>query len=222
MTANHATPFLGLPNATILLASASIARQNILRSAGIDFEILPGDINEAQVRAGALADDMIPEDIAVLLAFLKAQSASQRFTAASPDSATAFVIGADQILVCEGQIINKPVTLKAAKNQIRWLAGKPHKLLSAITLLRDGQRVWHHLAESTLTMRQFDAVFANSYLRHIGDAALWSPGVYQIESVGTSLFSKIEGDHFDILGLPLLPLLSVLREHGLSPLERFA
>ena len=87
-------------------------------------------------------------------------------------------------------------------------------------LLRDGQRIWHHLAESALIMRQFDAVFADSYIQHIGDAALLSPGAYQIESVGMSLFSKIDGDHFDILGLPLLPLLGILREHGLSPVER--
>ena len=215
------TPFLGLPNATILLASASVARQNILRSTGIDFEILPVAIGEAQIRAGALADDMVPEDIAVLLAFLKAKAASQRLATALTESSTAYVIGADQILVCEGQIINKPATIAAAKEQLLWLAGKPHKLFSAIVLLRDGQRIWHHLAKSALTMRQFDAVFADSYIQHVGDAARWSPGAYQIESVGASLFSKIDGDHFDILGLPLLPLLGILREHGLSPVEHF-
>ena len=222
MTAHLARPFLGLPNATILLASASVARQNILRSAGIDFEILPVAIDEAQVRAGALADDMMPEDIAVLLAFLKAQSASQRVAATQTGLSRAYVIGADQILVCDGQIINKPPTIAAAKDQLFLLSGKSHKLFSAIVLFRDGQRIWHHLAESSLTMRQFDSVFADSYIQHIGDAALWSPGAYQIESVGTSLFSKIDGDHFDILGLPLLPLLGILREHGLSPVERFA
>ena len=111
MTAHHATPFLGLPNATILLASASVARQNILRSAGVDFEILSVAVDEAQVRVSALADGMMPEDIAVLLAFLKAQAASQRFSVAPSESSTAYVIGADQILVCEGQIINKPATI---------------------------------------------------------------------------------------------------------------
>ena len=219
MTAHHVRPFLGLPNATILLASASLARQNILRSAGIDFGILPVAIDEAQVRSTALADDMKPEDIATLLAFLKAQAASQRLAAASTGSSATYVIGADQILVCDGKIINKPANIAAAKDQLLWLAGKSHKLFSAIVLLRDGQRIWHHLAESALTMRQFDAMFADSYVQHIGDAALWSPGAYQIETVGTSLFSKIDGDHFDILGLPLLPLLAILREHGLTPLE---
>ena len=222
MTASHTMPFLGLPNATIILASASFARQNILRSAGIDFEILPVTIDEAQVRASALADNMMPDDIAVLLAFLKAQAASRRLAAEPPAKSAAYVIGADQILVCDGQIISKPATITAAKDQLLWLAGKSHKLFSGIVLLRDGQRIWHHLAESALTMRQFDAVFADSYLLHVGDAALWSHGAYQIESVGTSLFSKIDGDHFDTLGLPLLPLLGILREHGLSPVECFA
>lgn len=222
MTAQFVTPFLGLPNATIILASASVVRQNILWSAGIDFETLPVAIDETQVRASASVDDMMPEDIAVLLAFLKAQAASQCLAAAPKGFSTAYVIGADQILVCEGQIINKPVSIAAAKDQLIWLAGKPHKLFSAIVLLRDGQRIWHHLAESELIMRQFDAMFADSYIQHIGDAALMSPGAYQIESVGTSLFSKIDGDYFDILGLPLMPLLSILREHGLSPVECIA
>ena len=220
MMVRHITPFLGLPDAIILLASASVTRQKILRSAGIDFEILPVTIDEAQARSGALADDMMPEDIAVLLAFLKAHAASQHLAVTTPESSTAYIIGADQILVCEGQIINKPDNIVAAKDQLLWLAGKPHKLLSAIVLLRDGQRIWHHLAESVLVMRQFDTVFADFYIQHIGDDALRSPGSYQIESVGTSLFSKIDGDHFDILGLPLLPLLGILREHGLSPVER--
>lgn len=219
---HHATSFLGLPNANIVLASSSIVRQNILSSAGIDFEILPVAIDEAEIRACALADEMMPEDVAVLLAFLKAQAASQRLATASAKSPIAYIIGADQILVCEGQIINKPATFTAAKDQLLWLAGKPHKLFSAVVLLRDGQRIWHHLAESVLTMRHFDAVFADSYIQYIGEAALLSPGAYQIESVGTSLFSKIDGDYFDILGLPLLPLICILREHGLTPVGCFA
>ena len=220
MMEHYVRPFLGLPNATILLASASVARQNVLKSAGIDFETLPVSIDEVQVRDSALANDMMPEDIAVLLAFLKAQAASQLLTSTPSPSSTVYVIGADQILVCDGQIVAKPVTIAAAKNQLLWLAGKSHTLLSAIVLFRDGQRIWHHLAVSELTMRQFDAGFADCYIKHVGDAALWSPGAYQIESVGTSLFSKIDGDHFNILGLPLLPLLGILREHGLSPVER--
>ena len=88
-----------------------------------------------------------------------------------------------------------------------------------LEVLSDGQRIWHHLGRAALTMRKFDDTFADAYIRRIGKAALWSPGAYQIESVGSSLFARIDGDHFDILGLPLLPLLSILHEHGLRPLE---
>ena len=110
MTAHLATPFLGLPNATIILASASVARQNILRSAGIDFEILPVTIDEAQVRAGALADDMMPEDIAVLLAFLKAQSASQRLAAAPTHRPRLMLLGLIKFLFVMGKLsINQPL-----------------------------------------------------------------------------------------------------------------
>ena len=117
------------------------------------------------------------------------------------------------------QILAKPKTLAAAKKQLLELAGKRHELLSAIVLLHNGRRIWHHLARSSLTMRQFDDDFASAYLQHIHKAALWSPGAYQIESVGASLFVEIKGDYFDILGLPLLPLLAILNEHGLCPME---
>ena len=222
MSGQLATAFLGLPDAKIILASASVARQNILRSAGIEFDVLPVSVDEDQVRASALSDDMIPSEIAVFLAFLKAQVASQRSATAPPVTSSVYVIGCDQILICEGQMINKPNNINTAKEQLCSLAGKTHKLLSAIVLLRNGQRIWQHLAESSLTMRLFDKAYVDSYLRHVGGAALLSPGAYQIESVGASLFVKIDGDHFDILGLPLLPLLAILREHGLSPLEPFS
>ena len=206
-----------------MLLSTCISQRHsakILRSAGIDFEILPVVIDEAQVQASALADEMMPGDIALLLASLKAKAASQRLPAAPTGSSMVYVIGADQILVCQGQIINKPASTTAAKRSLfNWLVS--HKLFSAVVLFRDGQRIWHHLAESALTMRQFDAVFADSYLEHVGDAALWSPGAYQIESVGTSLFSKIDGNVL-IYWVTLLPLLGILREHGLSPVEHLA
>ena len=88
-----------------------------------------------------------------------------------------------------------------------------------LEVLSDGQRIWHHLGRAALTMRKFDDAFADAYIRRVGEAALWSLGAYQIESVGSSLFARIDGDHFDILGLPLLPLLGILHEHGLCPLE---
>ena len=211
--------FLGLPNANIILASASVIRQKVLRAAGIDFAVMPAAIDELRVRDDAKADDMAADDIAVLLAFLKGQSVSQIIAQTHSATKSSYVIGCDQMLLFDNQIFAKPRSLTDAKRQLLMLSGKQHELLSAIVLIKDGRRIWHHLAFASLTMRQFDDAFATAYLQHIGDSALSSPGAYQIESAGSSLFVKIEGDHFDILGIPLLPLLAVLHEHGLHPLE---
>ena len=219
MTAIDNAPFLGLPHATITLASASVTRQNILRAAGVDFNVAPMTIDEARVRADAQAGDMAADEIAVFLAFLKAQAASQILLPTLSQTSSSYIIGCDQILLIDDHIMAKPESLIDAKQQLLMLAGKQHELLSAIVLIRDGQRIWHHLARAALTMRKFDDAFVDAYIRRIGEAVLWSPGAYQIESVGSSLFARIDGDHFDILGLPLFPLLGILHEHGLRPLE---
>ena len=219
MTAIDTAPFLGLPHATITLASASVTRQNILRAAGVDFNVAPTAIDEARVRADAQAGDMAADEIAVLLAFLKAQAASQILLPTQSPTNSSYIIGCDQLLLIDDHIMAKPESLTEAKQQLLMLAGKQHELLSAIVLIRDGQRIWHHLGRASLTMRKFDDAFADAYIGRVGEAALSSPGAYQIESVGSSLFARIDGGHFDILGLPLLPLLGILNEHGLRPLE---
>ena len=219
MTAIDNAPFLGLPHATITLASASVTRQNILRAAGVDFNVAPTAIDEAHVRTDAQAGDMAADEIAVLLAFLKAQAASQILLSTQSPTSSSYIIGCDQILLIDDHIMAKPESLTAAKQQLLMLAGKQHELLSAIVLIRDGQRIWHHLGRAALSMRKFDDAFVDAYIRRIGEVALWSPGAYQIESIGSSLFARIDGDHFDILGLPLFPLLGILHEHGLRPLE---
>jgi septum formation protein len=219
MTTIDTAPFLGLPLATITLASASVTRKNILRAAGVDFNVVSTAIDEARVRADAQAGDMAADEIAVLLAFLKAQAASQIPLPTQSSTKSSYIIGCDQLLLIDDHIMAKPESLTEAKQQLLMLAGKQHELLSAIVLIRDGQRIWHHLGRSALTMRKFDDAFADAYIRRVGEAALWSLGAYQIESVGSSLFARIDGDHFDILGLPLLPLLGILHEHGLRPLK---
>ena len=219
MIAIDTAPFLGLPHATITLASASVTRQNILRAAGVDFNVASTAIDEARVRTDAQAGDMAADEIAVLLAFLKAQAASQILLSTQSPTNSSYIIGCDQLLLIDDHIMAKPESLTEAKQQLLMLAGRQHELLSAIVLIRDGQRIWHHLGRSALTMRKFDDAFADAYIRRVGEAALWSLGAYQIESVGSSLFARIDGDHFDILGLPLLPLLSILHEHGLRPLD---
>jgi septum formation protein len=180
---------------------------------------VPTAIDEIRVRADAQAGDMTADEIAVLLAFLKAQAASQILMPAQSPTNSSYIIGCDQLLLIDDHIMTKPESLTDAKQQLLMLAGKQHELLSAIVLIRDGQRIWHHLGRAALAMRNFDDAFVDAYIRRVGKAALWSPGAYQIESFGSSLFARIDGDHFDILGLPLLPLLGILHEHGLRPLE---
>ena len=135
MTAIDNSPFLGLPHATITLASASVTRQNILRAAGIDFNIAPTAIDEAHVRADAQAGDMAADEIAVLLAFLKAQVVSQILVHTQLPTNSSYIIGCDQILLMDDHIMAKPESLSAAKQQLLTLAGKQHELLSAIVLI---------------------------------------------------------------------------------------
>ena len=118
----------------------------------------------------------------------------------------------DQVLDCEGRLFDKPADPAAARDQLRALRGRRHRLLSSAVVLRDGVRLWHHTGEATLTMRDFSEAFLDSYLEAIGPRASESVGAYQLEGRGAQLFAAIAGDYFTILGLPLLPLLDFLRE----------
>jgi septum formation protein len=120
-------------------------------------------------------------------------------------------------LECDGILFDKPSDLAAARSQLMALRGREHRLLSAVVLVRDGERVWHHVDRATLTVRDFSTDFLDRYLRSAGDTALSSVGAYQLEGVGAQLFAAIDGDYFTILGLPLLPLLDILREQGILP-----
>ncbi|MBP7650812.1 MAG: Maf family protein, partial [Phenylobacterium sp.] len=125
-----------------------------------------------------------------------------------------FVIGADQTLEFEGGLYDKAETVEAARARLKLLRGKPHQLHSAVVVARDGQPIWREVATCTLTMRDFSDDFLEAYLIAEGEEALGSVGCYRLESHGAQLFSKIEGDYFAILGLPLLGLLDLLRKHG--------
>jgi septum formation protein len=127
------------------------------------------------------------------------------------------VIGADQVLDCDGVLFDKPADPGAARTQLLALRGRTHRLVSAVVLVRDGQRLWHHVGRADLKMRDFSTRFLDRYLESAGQAALSSVGAYQLEGIGAQLFAAIEGDYFTILGLPLLPLLDNLREHGVLP-----
>ena len=208
--------FTQLPAGDLVLASASSVRAKILHDAGLGYRCYPVAIDEESVRASASAEAVPVGDIAVMLAEIKAAAAVQRL-ALETDPSPAFVLGCDQILACDEVIYNKPLDQTTAKAQLTALSGKTHQLFSAAVLYCKGERIWHHLAIAKITMRRLDEDFIESYLDHLGAAAFTSPASYQIENLGAQLLSRIDGCHFAILGLPLLEVLGILREHGLKP-----
>jgi septum formation protein len=193
---------------SLILASASAARANMLRQAGLDFAVVPARIDEVEIKRSLQADGASARHAAEALAELKARRAT-------PPGDDSFVIGADQMLACEGRWYDKPADLAEARAQLLALRGKTHELVSAVVLMRNGGAIWRHAETARLTMRDFSDGFLDAYLAQAGDAVLHSVGCYQLEGLGVQLFSRIEGDFFTILGLPLLPLLDMLRNHQL-------
>jgi septum formation protein len=191
----------------LVLASSSATRAALLRAAGLDFETAAPGVDEAAVKESARADGLGPSDCALLLAELKARRISERRPAA-------LVIGADQLLVCGQRWFDKPHGRAAAREQLRALAGQRHSLVTAVVCLRGGVRVWQHVAMPRLTMRALADATIEAYLDAVGPAVTQSVGAYQVEGLGIRLFAAIEGEHAAILGLPLLPLLGFLRQHG--------
>jgi septum formation protein len=190
----------------LILASQSHARQALLANAGIAFEAIPAEINERAIQhASGLSS---PGEIAALLAREKAVSVSLRH----PDQ---FVVGADQTLALNEQLFSKPAGRAQAADQLRVLAGRTHELHSAVAVVRDGATLFAEAAIARMTMRPLDAAAISAYLDAAGEAVTTSVGAYQLEGLGIHLFERIEGDHFTILGLPLLPLLKFLRSERL-------
>jgi septum formation protein len=191
----------------LVLASTSAARLAMLEAAGVAARAEAPELDEHPVKVKLAATRARPENVATALAEMKAVKVSER-------NADSLVIGADQVLECEGRLYDKPGTREVAKRQLRELRGRKHRLITAAALADDGAVTWRHVATASLTMRVFSDSFLDAYLERVGDAVLGSVGAYHIEGLGAQLFSKVDGDHYVIRGLPLFALLEQLRMSG--------
>ncbi len=192
----------------IVLASASRTRAAMLKAAGIDVATKAAAVDEGEIKTSFKAAGGSPGEAAMALAELKAE----RIARTLPEET--IVLGADQILASEEGWFDKPTDLHVARQQLQRLSGAPHQLHTAVVGFRAQRRVWHHLDLTRLWMRPLSPAFLDAYLAAIGDEVLCTVGGYQMERLGPHLFSRIEGDHFSILGLPLLPTLAFLRDQG--------
>jgi septum formation protein len=191
----------------VILASASPTRKALLAAAGVPVTSVAGAFDEQGAKAALRDQGRTAVEVALALAGGKADAVAAVHT-------TALVVGADQMLECDGRWFDKPADLAGARQQLAALRGRAHRLVTAVVAVGGGRHVWQYVDSATLTMRPFSDGFLDAYLGSVGDAALASVGAYQLEGPGAQLFDKVEGDHFSILGLPLLPLLSFLRSYG--------
>lgn len=191
----------------IILASASPFRKAMLAKAGVEVEALAADLDERAIEAPLEGSGASPEDVALVLAEAKALNVSERRPGA-------LVLGCDQTLALGDRIFHKPRDMEGARRHLLALSGRTHQLNSAAVLARDGETLWRHVGTASLTMRELEPDFIGRHLSRVGEAALTSVGAYQIESEGIQLFERIEGDHFTIVGLPLLAVLAALRDLG--------
>lgn len=195
----------------IILASQSAARKTMLKNAGLNFKAIPADLDEEKIIADFRADGFSTKHIALALSEKKALAVAQK----NPD---ALVIGCDQVLEIEGQVVSKAKDPKDAKDKLRRLRGKTHTLISAVSIVQGKTTFWQHEDEAHLTMREFDDEFLENYAKQAGPALTRAVGAYELEGLGSWLFTEVRGDYFTILGLPLLPLLEYLNEyHGCKP-----
>ncbi len=195
----------------VILASASVYRQRMLQAAGVACEVRPADIDEVGLRKVYARElpSPPPAEVALRLAEEKAVTVSRA-------AVDALVIGSDQVLEIGGDVLSKPPTLAAAREQLLALRGRTHTLPTAVAIAWNGAVTWRHVEAPRLTMRNFDDDFLDDYISKVGLAVTTTVGGYQVEGLGAQLMERIEGDYFAIVGLPLLPLLAALRARGVG------
>ena len=191
---------------TLLLASGSKTRAEILKKAKIGFKVVDHGVDEEELKISL--NELSPKDISIQLSEIKAIKPSMKYF-------EDFVIGADQVLDFNGSLINKAAHLQEAKKQLLDLSGKTHKLITAITIAKNGVVVWKHYDVAKITMRELSEKQIDEYLDNIDKETLGCVGVYAIEQEGIKLLNKIDGDYFSILGLPLLPLTQFLWQNNI-------
>ena len=191
------------------LASASASRRRMLESAGLTFEIAPPSVDEEAVKLGLRAEGLKPREQADALAELKAISVSNR--------RGGLVLGGDQMLAIDNETLDKPKDMDEARSHLQRLRGRDHHLICAAVIAKDGAAVWRHIETPRLRMRALSDAYIDSYLNAAGEGVLSSVGAYQLEGLGAQLFERVEGDYFSVLGLPLLPVMAFLRQHGAAP-----
>jgi septum formation protein len=194
-------------NDRFVLASQSAARKAVLRDAGIRFDAEGAQVDEGAIKAERLAAGAAPLQVAQVLAEAKAVEVSRR--------TPGLVLGADQTLDLDGRLFDKPASVAQLRAQLLDLRGRTHLLHAALAAARDGEVVWRHDGLARLTMRDFSDAFLDDYLAREGEAVQACVGGYRLEGLGVQLFEAIDGDYFTILGLPLLPVLTLLRREGL-------
>jgi septum formation protein len=188
----------------VILASGSAARRAMLLAAGVKVMVMPADVDEAAIKAAASGG-------AAATAMRLAEAKAARVSAVAPG---ALVIGADQMLVCEGRIFSKPRDLADASAQLRALRGRRHELVTAACVVRDGATIWSHAETPNLAMRDVSDAFLETYLAAEGEKICACVGAYRLEGLGIQLFDSVAGDYFAVLGLPLMNLLAFLRSAG--------
>lgn len=194
----------------LILASASVSRRRILENAGVAHVVRPVDVDEERIKERLIGNGASAEAVAEALAEVKACRSSS-------DHRPALVVGADQVLECAGELWSKPLDGDGMRKQLERLSGRTHRLVSAVAAARGGEVLWRHTDSARLTVRPLGRGFIDRYLTAAGAPVRDSVGCYRLEGIGVQLFSRIEGDFFTILGLPLLPLLQFLREQGFLP-----